>query len=184
MAANGMQKVLAKAVKAGILMGDAAGKANPAESITREEAAAILARAFKLEAKNSDADDSFSDSVKISSWALEAVIAMAENGYVIGRKDRYFAPLDNITRAEAVKMIDNVIGELKNREGIYTGSAVGNLVVNSAGIELKDMVINGNLYLTEGIGDGGVVLDSVIVNGKIFISKDSENSIIIKSPVK
>ena len=175
---------IAKAFKAGILSGDGDGNANPEQPITRQEAAGILARAFNIEAKNPVAAEWFADYKEISSWAEEAVSALAENGYIIGRTGYHFAPLDNITRAETIIMIDNVMGELKNRAAIYTGSAAGNMVVNSPGIELQNMVISGNLYLTEGIGDGKVVLNGVTVNGKIFISKGNENSIIIKSPVK
>lgn len=172
---------IAKAVKAGILKGDGAGNANPDLPITRQEAAVILARAFSLEVKNPDAANVFEDSGEIASWAKESVSVMVENGYIAGRPGNIVAPLDDITRAETVKMIDNVMGELKNAAGTYTDSVEGNLVVNTAGVELKDMVIGGDLYLTEGIGDGDVTLDGVTVKGRTLIKGGGENSIIINN---
>jgi hypothetical protein len=172
---------IAKAVQAGLLKGDGAGSINPEALIIRQEAAVILARAFGLQAKSKAAADKFSDSGEIASWAKEPVSAMVENGYIAGRPGNVFAPLDIITRAETVKMIDNVMGELKNIAGIYTGSVGGNLVVNTAGVELRDMVIAGNLYLTEGIADGDVVLDGVIVKGNTFIAGGGKDSITIKN---
>ncbi|GAB1476510.1 hypothetical protein MASR2M70_13440 [Bacillota bacterium] len=169
---------IAKAFRAGILAGDGNGNANPEQPITRQEAAAVLARAFKLEAKNPNTSDWFSDHTQISDWAGEAVSAMAEGGYIIGRTGNYFVPLDNITRAETVKMIDNVMGEIKNKPAVYTGTVAGNMVVNASGIELKNMVINGNLYITEGISQGNILLMGVTVKGKTIISKGMEKSVI------
>ncbi|MDD4402056.1 MAG: S-layer homology domain-containing protein [Desulfitobacteriaceae bacterium] len=173
---------IAKAVRAGLLKGDGTGNVNPDVPITRQEAAVILVRAFHLNPINPAAADKFIDSGEIASWARESVSTLVENDYISGRPGNVFAPADNITRAESVTMINNIMGELRNRAGIYTGSVEGNLVVNTAGVELKEMVIAGNLYLTEGIGDGNVVLDSVIVKGTTFIAGGRKNNIIIKNP--
>ncbi|MDD3298519.1 MAG: S-layer homology domain-containing protein, partial [Firmicutes bacterium] len=100
---------IAKAVKAGLLKGDGTGNIDPDAPITRQEAAVILARALRLEAKNKTAADRFSDAGEIASWARGPVSALAENGYIIGRPGNVFAPLDRITRAETVKMIDNIM---------------------------------------------------------------------------
>lgn len=177
---------IAKAFKAGILIGDGSGYANPDSFITRQEAAVILARVFNLKANNKNTANSFVDSGEIASWAWDAVSALAEKGFILGRPGNKFAPLDNCTRAESIKMIDNIMGLLINKAGTYSNSVEGNLVVNTAGVNLKDMVISGDLYLTEGIGDGNVELDGVTVKGRTFIKGGGEkgggeNSVIIKN---
>jgi hypothetical protein len=172
---------IAKAFKAGILIGDGSGYANPDSFITRQEAAVILARVFNLKANNKNTANSFVDSGEIASWAWDAVSALAEKGFILGRPGNKFAPLDNCTRAESIKMIDNIMGLLINKAGTYSNSVEGNLVVNTAGVNLKDMVISGDLYLTEGIGDGNVELDGVTVKGRTFIKGGGENIVIIKN---
>jgi len=91
------------------------------------------------------------------------------------------APKDNISRAEAVKLIDNIAGELKNSAGTYTGNVEKNLVVNTGSVILKDMVVNGDLFLAQGIGDGDVTLDNVTVKGRTVVRGGGENSIIINN---
>ncbi len=174
-------KEVSRAYAAGIVKGDRNSNIMPDKSISRQEAAVILYRAFDLEVKGSNAADKFNDAVKIAGWACEAVAAMVENDYISGRPGNLFAPEDKLTRAEAVKMINNVMGELKNAPGTYTGDAGGNVVVNTAGVVLKDMTIAGSLYLAQGIGEGEVTLDNVIVKGKTFVRGGGENSIILKN---
>lgn len=51
--------------------------------------------------------------------------------------------------------------------------------MSAAGVTLKDSVITGNLYLTEGIVDGNVLLENVKVGGKIFVNGGGEHSIVL-----
>lgn len=54
-------------------------------------------------------------------------------------------------------------------------------MVNTGDVVLKDMKIEGNLYLTEGIGEGDVTLDAVEIVGELNIKGGGENSIKIKN---
>ena len=66
--------------------------------------------------------------------------------------------------------------------GTYNDQSVtGNVVVNTGNVILKDMVIEGNLYLAEGIGQGNVTLDSVAVKGTTFANSGGENSIMLQN---
>ncbi|TDF94443.1 S-layer homology domain-containing protein [Paenibacillus piri] len=172
---------ISKATAAGIVKGDDNGNAKPNDLITRQEAAVVIARAFELQAQNDNANGKFADAAQIASWSKPAVSAMAESGFIQGRPDGSFAPLDNITRAESIKMMDNAMGELKNTPNTYSGSVPGNLVINTRDVTLKDMTINGNLYLTQGIGDGNVILDGVTVKGRTLVRGGGEHSIVIKN---
>lgn len=180
---------IAKAHKAGIISGDSSGNMKPEAVISRQEAAVILTRAFSLAEENHDAASKnpelsadhigavmkYNDLAQIAEWALGSVGAMTNKGYVTGRPGNLFAPRDNLSRAEAVKMIDNVVGELINAEGTYTKAAEGNIVISSPGVMLKDTYIAGDLYLTEGIGTGTIQLVNVTVKGRTIIAKGIEN---------
>ncbi|NLN64671.1 MAG: S-layer homology domain-containing protein, partial [Clostridiaceae bacterium] len=124
---------IAKAYEAGIIGGDNNGNMNPEAVISRQEAAVILARAFSLAGDNLDAALKYSDVGQIAEWALGSVGTMTKKGYVTGRPGNLFAPKANLSRCEAVKMIDNVMGELINTSGTYTRVVPGNMVISSPG---------------------------------------------------
>lgn len=172
---------MVKAVNAGIIKLDASRKVRPDVRVTRQEAAAILARAFSLEAKNKKASDKYKDASKISSGFKDSVNAMVENGYMTAKSGNLFSPSSALTRAEAVLIVDKLVRGFANRAGSYTGVIAGNMVVNSPDVKLKSMTIKGNLYLAQGIGSGDITLDKVTVQGKTVVSGGGENSIIIKN---
>jgi len=170
---------VSKSVAADIIKGDDTGNFRPDDSISRQEAAVILYRVFDLKVKDEDAASSFVDYDSIPGWSKTAISALLENGYIKGRPDNTFAPTDNMNRAEAVKMIDSIAGDLKNVEGVYTGEIEGNLVVNTSDITLKDMNITGDLFLAHGIGEGEVTLSNVEVGGRVVVRGGGEDSIIL-----
>lgn len=169
-----------KACNAKIVEGD--GKSfNPEGKITRQEAFVILARAFDLKASDIRSADKFSDAVDIASWSRNAIAALVEKGYVSGRSGNLAAPFENLTRAEAIKLVDNMAGDLVNAAGIYSKNSEGNLLVNTPSAVLKNMTVMGELYLSQGIGSGEVTLDNVTVKGRTIIRGGGENSIIVNN---
>ncbi len=167
---------VSKASAAGIIKGDG-GKFRPNDPITRQEAAVIISRAFTLEAKNVNAADKYSDKKSIAAWALDAVNALTSNGYMSGRANEGFAPAAKITRAETVKLIDNILSDVKSEKGTYTANVEKSLLVNADGVILKDIVIKGDLILAQGISDGDVTLDNVKVEGRTIVLGGGENSV-------
>jgi hypothetical protein len=168
---------IAKAYKAGIIAGDNNGNMNPEVVISRQEAAVMLTRAFLLAGEHPDDALKYSDLDQIAEWALDSVGIMTKQGYVSGRPGNLFAPQGNLSRSEAVKMIDNVMGELINTEGIYTRVFPGNIVISSPGVTLKDTYIAGDLYLTEGLGSNTMQLIGVEVKGRAIIAGGNETKI-------
>lgn len=83
-------------------------KLNPNELITREEVARIIGIAYGLE-KDARPAREFKDNAKISLAARGYVGALKEKGYIQGYPDGTFRPKNNITRAEAVKMLFNIV---------------------------------------------------------------------------
>lgn len=49
------------------------------------------------------------------------------------------------------------------------GKVKGNVVLSHGDITLRDSIIDGNLYLTEGIGEGVIRLQGVQVTGTTYI---------------
>jgi hypothetical protein len=146
----------------------------PNEKTTREEAIYAIAKAYKI---IGNTDKKFKDEDDISSWAKESINAMRLYSYINGTPNGYVMPRNFISRAELLIIIDNITKSLINEKGIYQEDVDGNLVVNTKDVELKNMTINGNLYLAAGIGDGNVTLDNITVKGNVIIEGGGENSI-------
>ena len=95
---------LAKAVDAGLFKGSD-NKLRPNDNITREEVMAIIARAYDLSDENSNLS-AFTDGSTVSSWAVNAVSALVENGIVNGSNGK-LSPKNNITREEFAQLLYN-----------------------------------------------------------------------------
>lgn len=77
------------------------GTFKPNSSITRAEAAKILAEAAGLTSENTGTFPDVAD----GKWYTPYIEALAEKGIIIGYADGTFRPANKITRAEAIKMI-------------------------------------------------------------------------------
>lgn len=136
--------------------------------ITREEAAYALAQAYELESDGATLN--FKDQVQISAWAMESVSSLVQAQYLKGNPDGTFKPQGTLTRAELVTMLSNITKKLYYKSGTYTESVKGNAVISSANVKLKDMTIDGDLYITQGIEAGKVQLENVTVTGKVIVN--------------
>lgn len=97
---------VAAAVSAGIIKGDDSGIINGTSCATREEAFAILARAFDISESNGLI--SFEDADLVSDWAKGYIASMSERGILKGT-DGKINPKSNITRAEYFASLDRMI---------------------------------------------------------------------------
>lgn len=168
---------MAKAVQMRTFKGD--GKnLNPNNNITREEAFVVLARALKLSPSNTR-PAGFTDLASISTWATSELYAMINEGYVAGSNGK-LNPKAYITRAEFAKVMDNVIKHYIVEEGLVTEVVEGNIMVNVPGVELKDVIIKGDLIVGDGVGDGNLTLNNTVIEGRLVVRGGGENSIIIK----
>lgn len=166
--------------EAGLMKGDGINF-RPGDPISRQEAAVVFARGLNLKAKDLKVLDKFADSGKIASWSRDAFAASVENGYISGRSADTAAPEGNITRAETAKLIDNTAGILLNKAGTYSESTAKNLVINTGSVILKNMTVNGDLLLAQGIGEGDVTLENVLVKGRTIVRGGGENSIVLNN---
>ena len=172
---------IGKAVSAGYIDGYTDGTMKPNSQITRQEVSKIMTVVLGLNEIKSESTNSFTDSSKIDNWAKGYVTSLKNKGYISGYPDGTFRPTSPITRAEAVKIITNASGNIINSPGEYSEDADGNVLVNTPNVTLRNMKIKGDLYLTEGIGDGDVILDNVKVYGDVYIRGGGENSVTIRN---
>ncbi|WP_260504002.1 tail fiber protein [Paenibacillus illinoisensis] len=98
------QSAIARAVQAGFIQGDSGGSFRPNDAVTRAEMAVMVANALQLKAE-SGTSSTFADNEQIPVWARAAVAGMQQSGLLNGKGLNTFAPRDNTTRAEAVKLL-------------------------------------------------------------------------------
>ncbi|QNK59486.1 S-layer homology domain-containing protein [Paenibacillus sp. PAMC21692] len=170
-----------KAFAAGLILGDASGHARPLDFISREEAAVIYSRVFQLQASDKAPSLKFADAALIADWSRQAVQAMQEKGYIKGKIGNKFDPKGRLTRAEAFQIFDNVVDEIINDGGTYSGDYQKSIIINGNHVVLTNMTIKGDLYLTVGVDAGVVTLDGVEVEGNIIINGGGPEGVIISN---
>ncbi|MEA4920019.1 MAG: Ig-like domain-containing protein [Clostridiaceae bacterium] len=171
-----------KAVAAGYISGYDDGTFLGDNQITRQEAALIIARLITDPSKSKDIS-SLSDSSSISSWALSGAKTVYSKGYMSGDEKKRFNPQGNLTRGEAVKIIESLL----STESITTT----NLTVTSTGQTYSDKVYVGNVIISSSLGSGNVtfqnckILGTMLVNGGgtsgIRLSNSSVSNMTINS---
>ena len=105
-----------------LIKGDELGNFKPTDLVTREEMAVMLYRAVRhLQYDSVKFTLSFTDNVKISSWAFEEIQYILSNGLMTGRPDGSFGPQLSATRAEAVTVVKRLL-EIDPENPIKLGS--------------------------------------------------------------
>ncbi|MBQ5777574.1 MAG: S-layer homology domain-containing protein [Oscillospiraceae bacterium] len=144
-------------------------KMMPKDSITREQAMAILARTFLFEAET-NATATFKDKAKVSYWALESANALVERKIVLGDSNGNLRPQDNITRAEFATMLHRIVCYFAKTDVDYAGKTInGSVILDDGSIDLSGVTIDGDLYIVEGVGNAKIDLTDVTVTGNIVI---------------
>lgn len=101
----------------GIIKGYDNGKFGPQDTISREQAMAMLARAMKITGLETalTTDDvnqltaAYIDGPSISAYAKEASAACLKSGIVAGRSSSTIAPKSSVTRAEVAAMMERLL---------------------------------------------------------------------------
>jgi secreted pullulanase len=106
---------VATASKLGIVNGRSDQVFAPNETISREEMAVMLIRAYAVKkgeaASSATAESTFTDRSQISKWASESVAAAEKLGLIQGRANEIFVPKGKMTRAESAQVIYNLLGK-------------------------------------------------------------------------
>lgn len=165
---------MAKAVAMGTFKGDA-GKLDPNDPITREQAFIVIARALDVEA-SVEQPEGFTDLEEVATWANKEVYALVNGGYVEGSAGK-LNPKGNITREEFAQLMHNIIADYNLEDGQEID---GNAMINKADTVLKDATIKGDLVIGDGVAEGDVTLDNVTVEGRLLVRGGGVDSILIK----
>ena len=169
---------MAKAVRMGVFQG-ADGKLSPNDPITREQAFAVLARAFGLADGKASSLDKFSDGAQVSSWAKGAVAALVEQGYVSGA-DGALNPQSYITRAEFAQVMDALVAAYAGQD-LKDQTVEGNLILRSNNT-LENVTVKGDLILADGVSAAS--LKNVTVTGRLVVRGGTDGVKLTKSTAK
>ena len=99
----------------GIVKGINENQFGVGKNITRQDAAVIISRAAKLGGEELP-EGKFADEASIADYAKGAVASLFKIGAVNGNDEGMFLPEDSITRAEAVKIVYNVL-KMQEKDG-------------------------------------------------------------------
>lgn len=169
---------MAKSVQMGVFQG-ADGKLSPNDPITREQAFAVLARAFGLADGKASSLDKFSDGAQVSSWARGAVAALVEQGYVTGA-DGTLNPQSYITRAEFAQVMDALVAAYADQD-LKDQTVEGNLILRTNST-LENVTVKGDLILADGVSAAS--LKNVTVTGRLVIRGGTDGVKLTKSTAK
>ncbi|CDQ18928.1 S-layer homology domain-containing protein [Halobacillus karajensis] len=141
-----------------IFEGDENGDFNPADRLTREQAAAIIVRAYQLAGES---NHDFPD-VEEGSWAEGAIAIAAENGIIEGNENGEFMPKDYVTRRDFAVMVYRAMqGEDSEGSDITVDSTT---VVDATTLEVT--LSNGDTVTVE--------LEEALVNGENEVTFEVE----------
>jgi len=179
------------AMRAGLLAQPANGLLRPDDAVTRLEAAIMLSRLVDPDQWAPVGELDFSH---IPAYGQRAYASMYAAGLLAGLKDAaegdYRQP---VTRSEAVVMLDQALNargieRIVDRAGAYgpiygTKTIAGDVRLDAPGITLRNMTIEGNLTIGEGVGEGEAYLENVEVTGDTLVEGGGQNSIHFKNTV-
>ena len=161
---NYWEDAILKLHASGVYLGNN-GAALAGDTITRQQAVAMIGRAFDITGETTTVH--YLDAEQVSGYALPYLAEMSARGYITDSSDGYFRPTDAITRAEIVTILDNMIEALVQTNVTYSRDVEGTVMVNSAeGAALRDMTIAGDLIVAPGVS-GPVTLENVTVQGAV-----------------
>ena len=169
-----------KSVNMQTIVGVSATELDPTGYITRESVFTILGRALVL----SDTDEtklmSFEDGASVSAWARSYTAALVNRSYVNGNEKNQLKPQDYITREEFAQLMHNLFKVYIDSTDNLPEVIEGNAIVRVPGLTLKNLVINGDLIVADGVGNGTITLDNVKVSGRILF-RGGEGGVRIES---
>ena len=158
-----------KAIESGFVEGNQEGYVKPNNLITRQEAVVMLQRAL-VPVGSDVVTTEYNDIDSVSKWASRSFNTFLNKGYIKGYTDNTIKPGKNITRAEVVRVISNIVNTYFSF-GEYTGKSSGTVLVNTADVKLKDFTVNGNLIVAEGAEN--LELENVHIIGDLVIRRET-----------
>jgi len=159
-----------KAVAVGFFSGYEDNTFRPNNPITRQEVAKVINSTIATGSIDGDGATILSDYSLIQDWAKPSVNIAFNKSYIMGYPERLYKPTKALTRAEAVK----IIYEILDNENIELGFNITNYdeLYHSA-------VVVGDLNILNSVGSGNVYINNVTVLGDINILAKNVNSVVL-----
>ena len=161
-------KEIQKSVAAGFFSGYENNTFKPNNPIRRQEVAKVVSGAMTTGNIEGEGATLLSDYNTIQEWAKTSVNTVYNKGYLLGYPDKTYMPSKALTRAEAVKIIYEII----DNENIEYGFNITNY--NES---YSSAVVVGNLNILDSVGTGNVYIKNVVVLGDIVISAENVSSV-------
>ena len=137
------------------------GAALPSSTITRQQAVAMIGRAFRIAPETAAPD--YTDTDQIAEYAMAYVGEFEVRGYLTDSAAGTFRPTDPITRAELINILSNMVDTLVKETTTVTKDVSGSLLISAAdGATLKGIQIGGDLILAPGVTKDVTLVDCVI----------------------
>ena len=157
-----------KSVASGFFSGYENNTFRPNNPIKREEVAKVVNSAMTTGGIEGEGATLLSDYNSVQEWAKPSVNSVYNKGYILGYPDKTYRPAKALTRAEAVKIIYEII----DNENIEYGFNITNYneLYTSA-------VVVGDINILESVGTGNVYLKNVVVLGDIVIHASKVSSV-------
>ncbi|MDR2648545.1 MAG: S-layer homology domain-containing protein [Clostridiales bacterium] len=170
------------AVAAGYLKGTGERSISPDAYITRQEAVSMISRVEAVPKADAGVLAYAKDGASISSWAQDNVAACVNAGFVTGSEGS-IKPLSNITKAEAVVLLNNVSTKTRSYDLAGTFGPISGMLnssdvnVLSPGITLRNIEVDNNLLVDKNVGGGDVHLINIDVKGTLTLEGGGINSV-------
>ena len=177
---------VARAVAAGYVKGYSDGSFKPNNTITRAEAAMMIANTAKLSANEAGAYR-FTDIGSIPAWARGSVGAVVAAGYMTGYPDGSFDANASISRAEAVSSLNRMLGgtayqptQPTTPTTDTTKTTSDDVVIEDKGTTLKNQTVDGNVTIAKSVGNGDVTLRNVTIKGDLIVKGGGSNTVTLE----
>lgn len=151
---------VSKAVAAGYAGGYDTGDFKPDNFITRQEAAVMLSRIVPAAGSSANLS-AYKDKANIGEWAESSLSRIVGKKYMGAYDDGLLHPLDNLTRAQAAK----ILVDIANKEKIVKTA----LTVKDEDTELSDRIYSNGITIHKDVGDGAVKIDNCVVLGAVYV---------------
>ena len=165
---------VARAVKAGYLVGMGQDTFAPEGKVTAEQAVAVALRLSDLPRQTSK-DIELPANLPVAPWAKDTFKEAIARG-IFSTKDLQASLSSPSKRAENILWLDRSLNKnpVLSVPGSYKLGEVNNVEVQSLGVTIKDTTIAGQLTITAAPGEKGkvVTLENVKVNKPIIAPKD------------
>ena len=166
-----------KVAKAGILL-QSNELAQPKQTMTRQEAVVMFAKALGITPAEGSTD--FEDDAQIADWAKGYIATMKQYGYITS-DDGAFHPDELISRAEVATLLNTSVGNVVTESTTEASSNGKNVIINTPDVTLQNTVIDKDLILSEGVGEGDITLENVTVKGALIVKGGGIHTVTLKN---